>query len=82
MNIKNTYHEDTKTFLEWCAFAARPLTLEEMATVVAMEFNSEKGPIYNPKRQYKNKDTVLTACSSLVSYSEGTVKPNIEYFIC
>jgi hypothetical protein len=78
MNIKRIYHKDTKTFLEWCAFSARPLTLEEMATVVATEFNSEEGPIYNPKHQYKNKDTVLTACSSLVSYSEGAVKPNVE----
>jgi hypothetical protein len=79
MNIKETYHEDTKTFLEWCAFSARPLRLEEMATVVGTEFTSEDGPIYNPKRQYQNKETVLTACSSLVTHSEGTVKLNIKW---
>ena len=79
LNIKETYHEDAKTFLEWCAFSARPLTLEEMATVAATECNSGEGPIYNPKRQYKNKETVLAACSSLVTHSKGIVKPNIEW---
>jgi hypothetical protein len=79
LNIKEAYHEDAKTFLEWCAFSARPLTLEEMATVAATECNSEEGPIYNPKRQYKNKETVLAACSSLVTHSKGTVKPNIKW---
>ena len=72
MNIKKNYHKDTKTFLQWCAFAAHPLKLEELATVTGIEFSAEKGPIYNPKRQYENKETVLVACSSLVTYSEGT----------
>ena len=73
MNINPNFHKDTKTFLEWCAFFARPLKLEEIATVAATEFNLEKGLIYNPKRQYKHKEAVLVACSSLVTHSEGTV---------
>jgi hypothetical protein len=79
MKIRNNYHEDTKTFLQWCAFSARPLKLEELATVTGMEFCAEKGPTYNPKRQYKNKEAVLRACSSLVTHSEG--KHSTKYYM-
>jgi hypothetical protein len=73
MKINKRSHEDTKKLLQWCAFSARPLKLEEMAAVVAIDFNLDKGAIHNPKRQYKNQETLLTACSSLVTSSKGTV---------
>jgi hypothetical protein len=82
MKIRNNYHEDTKTFLQWCAFSAHPLKLEKLATVTGMEFCAEKGPTYNPKHQYKNKEAVLIACSSFVTHSEGNIQPNIICCIC
>jgi hypothetical protein len=72
MKVNKRFHEDTKKLLEWCAFAARPLRLEELAAVAATDFNLEGG-IHNPKRQYKNQDTLLVACSSLVTNSEGII---------
>jgi len=72
MKVNKRSCEDTKKLLEWCAFAARPLRLEELAAVAAIDFNLEGG-IHNPKRQYKNQDTLLVACSSLVTNSKGTI---------
>lgn len=72
MNIDEEYHEDTKMFLKWLAFSVRPLKLEEIAEVATINFHSENGPIYDSKCRYKDQESVLTVCSSLVTHSAGS----------
>jgi hypothetical protein len=56
--------DDAKRFLQWIAFSARPLSLEEIAEVVAVDFASEGGPVYDPERRYGNPRNILNVCSS------------------
>jgi hypothetical protein len=73
LKINKHHRADAKAFLQWLAYSLRPLSLEELAQVVVMDFDSEKGPVYNPDRQYQDPADVLTACSSLVAKSEGNI---------
>jgi hypothetical protein len=66
--------EDAKRFLQWIAFSARPMSLEEIAEAVVVGFVSEDGPVYDPERRYKNSRNVLDVCSSLVSESDGMME--------
>jgi hypothetical protein len=73
MKIDKAYHNETKTFLQWLSFAARPMSLEEIAETVTVDFESEDGPQYKSGLKYWNKEDVLKRCSGLVTESEGMI---------
>ena len=64
---------DVKTFLRWLAFAARPMTLREIAETVTVDFNSESGPRYDSERRYRDERDVLEKCAGLITESKGIV---------
>ena len=70
-NINKKHRADTKTFLQWLAFCKRPMTIEEIAETITVDFSSEKCPIFNRDKRYADPWDVLVRCSSFVSESEG-----------
>ena len=71
--IDGKYCADTLTFLQWLAFSRCPMTIEEVAEAITVDFDSgsEDGPIFTSARRYTFPRDVLVRCSSLVSESEG-----------
>ena len=64
---------DTRTFLWWLSFSARPMSLEELSEVVVVDLESEDGPKYTPERRYFNKGNVLKNFSGFITESEGMI---------
>ena len=62
-----------KTFLQWLSFAVCPLTLEELATTVAVDLSAENGPEYKSDNELQDMKDVLKICSSFIIKSEGMV---------
>ncbi|KAF7972046.1 hypothetical protein HWV62_19181 [Athelia sp. TMB] len=56
---KSDSPEDLRTFLHWAALSARPITLEELAEAIAVNFQSEVGPCYDADCRYMDpRDTL------------------------
>ena len=51
--------------LQWLTFSARPLILEEVAEVVAIDVNDS--PRFDPERRLAEPRDILTICSSLIT---------------
>ena len=64
-------HADTKTFLQWLSFSTRPMTLEEIAETVVVDFELEDGPQYTSGCRYWDKRDVLEKCSGLITEFES-----------
>ena len=73
LGIKEKDHSYAKTFLQWLSFAARPLTLEELATTAAVDLSAENGPEYKSDNELQDIKDVLRICSSFIMKSEGMV---------
>ena len=69
-NIDKKHRADTRMFLQWLAFCARPMTIEEIAETITADF-SDECPVFNQEKRYANPWDVLVRCSSFVSESEG-----------
>ena len=67
-----------KTFLQWLSFAARPLTLKELATTAAVDLSAENGPEYKLDNELRDIKDVLKICSSLIMKSEGMVQDDTK----
>ena len=65
-------------FLCWLSFAARPMTLEELAATATVDLAVEDGPQYKPENQFQNIQKVLTMCSSLVVKSKGMIHKSTQ----
>ena len=70
LGIKEKDHGYTKIFLQWLCFAVCPLTLEELATTVAVDISAENGPEYKSDSEIQDIKDVLKMCSSFVVHSE------------
>jgi hypothetical protein len=68
---KGKHFQDVKKILQWLAFSARTLWLEEVAEVVCLAFDLNQEPYFAPSCRFANPQSVLYICSSLVSYSKG-----------
>lgn len=73
MKVDEKHQELMKLLLQWLAYSARPLSLEELAEVITIDFKAEAGPTFNPKRRYVNPKRLLDKCCGLVVISEGAV---------
>ena len=69
--IDEDHQADIRTFLQWLAFSKEPMTIEEIAATITVDFASEDGPVFNSKKRYDNPQDVLVRCSSLVIESKG-----------
>lgn len=71
-SLDNKYLAHTKMFLQWLAFSVRPMTIEEIAEIITIDFNSNDGPAPNQQKRYIDPKDVLLRCGSgLVSESNG-----------
>ena len=69
-NIDENHRADTRMFLQWLAFCKRPMTIEEIAETITVDF-SEDCPVFNLDKRYADQRDVLVRCSSFVSESKG-----------
>ena len=69
-NIDEKHRADTRTFLQWLAFCKWPMTIEQIAETITVDF-SEECPVFNRDKRYADPRDVLVRCSSFVSESEG-----------
>ena len=57
--------EYARRILQWLAFSSRPLRVEEVAEVIAI--NTERNPAFNIEEVLQDPLDILTICSSLVT---------------
>ena len=74
LNLNEKHREDAFKILQWLAFSARPLLLDEIAQVVGVVSDSEWGLCFKPSRLYQNPQSVLHVCSSLVTQAKGNTE--------
>ncbi|KAF7972855.1 hypothetical protein HWV62_16888 [Athelia sp. TMB] len=60
--------------LQWLAFSRRPLTVAELAEVLAVDINTGDVPFYDPDLQCKIPAIIWSICNGFVTEFEGTVK--------
>ncbi|KAF7965202.1 hypothetical protein HWV62_45091 [Athelia sp. TMB] len=60
--------------LQWLAFSKSPLTVTEIAEVMAVDFKGIRGPSYDPSRRYRKPADIWRVCNGLVTEFEGTMK--------
>ncbi|KAF7974088.1 hypothetical protein HWV62_13393 [Athelia sp. TMB] len=74
-----------KTLLQWLVFAVEPMSMRELAEVLAVDFNGDDSPLYKSDMRYKRPAEILRICYGLVDEFNGTVKlahfSVKEYFI-
>jgi ankyrin repeat protein len=73
-NIDEEYSQDALKILQCLAYSQRPLWLEEVAELVAVDVKGE--PRFNPERRLPKPRDVITICSSLVTTAK-VVKENL-----
>ncbi|KAI9871132.1 MAG: hypothetical protein M1830_003282, partial [Pleopsidium flavum] len=64
-SIDEDYQAEAFIALQWLAFSARPMRLEEIAEAVSMA--GKEPPVYDPANRLSDPTDVLTICSSLVT---------------
>ncbi|KAF7969249.1 hypothetical protein HWV62_27901 [Athelia sp. TMB] len=72
---KSDSPEDLRTFLQWAALSARPITLDELAEAIVVNFQSEDSPCYDADCRYMDPRDALTVCSGFVTEYRGTIAP-------
>ncbi|KAF2740811.1 hypothetical protein EJ04DRAFT_572108 [Polyplosphaeria fusca] len=65
LSIDEDYTQYALRVLEWLAFSERPMYLDEIAEIVAVDPTRERG--YDPDERLENPADVLTICRSLVT---------------
>ncbi|KAH9477080.1 Vegetative incompatibility protein HET-E-1 [Psilocybe cubensis] len=58
---------ELKTFLQFLAFSTRPMSVDELAETITIDFSSPNSPTFNPKKRYLDPNTVLKRCGGLVT---------------
>ena len=64
--------------LQWLAFSTRPLHLEELGEVLAIDVN--ESPKFDPRRRFDLHD-VVGICSSLITVTSSRVKNHTESIV-
>jgi hypothetical protein len=70
--ISEEDREYATRILQWLTFSARPLTVEEVAEVVAIDVT--RNPAFDPDEVLEDPLEVLTICSSLVTVTTNETK--------
>ena len=69
--IDNDYREYAHKILQWLAFSARPLSLDEVIEALAIDLDSEDNCYFNPDLKIPNPQAVFMICSSLIYMEKG-----------
>jgi len=75
-NINEDYRRDALKILQWLTYSARPLQLEEVAEVIAIDV--KESPRFNPAKRYPEPRDIWTICSSLISLEEEALEDAYE----
>ena len=67
-NIDEEHRGYASKILHWLAYSARPLKLQEVAEVIAID--SQESPRFDPENRLVEPRDILKICSSLVSLEE------------
>ena len=70
-NIDKNHSEYALKILQWLAYSARPLQMEEVAEVIAV--NTKGKPRFDPKNRLWEPQLILMICSSLVTTVVSTI---------
>ena len=71
-SIDELYSQQAFTVLEWLVYSARPLRLEELAEVIAVDMDAS--PAFDVERRFPDPQDVLTICSSLVTTAHEEIE--------
>ncbi|KAH0559449.1 hypothetical protein GP486_004039 [Trichoglossum hirsutum] len=72
LNIDEDYAQDALKVLQWLSFSNRPLRIEEVAEVVAVDLESD--PQFDSNRRLSEPHDLLIICSSLITVSSTTLE--------
>ena len=64
-NIHKKRSQHALKILQWLAYSARPLQIEELVEVIAVDI--EGNPRFDPERRFPESRDILTICSSLIT---------------
>ncbi|KAG4414253.1 hypothetical protein IFR04_012625, partial [Cadophora malorum] len=73
LSIDEDYSQDAFRILQWLVYSARPLRIEEMVEVIAID--TEKSQ-FNPENRLPDPRDLLTICSSLITTISVTAEDN------
>jgi ankyrin repeat protein len=73
-DIDDTSFAYALKMLRWLTFSARPLFLEEMIEVIAIDVHDD--PRFDPERRLPDSRDIMTICSSLITLDAETIAPN------
>jgi hypothetical protein len=65
INKNKRHSKDAFKILQWLAYSARPLRIEEVAEVIAVDIEGD--PRFDPENRLREPRDILTICSSLVT---------------
>ena len=68
-----SYSREILKILQWLAFSTRPLRLEELAEIVAIDV--DETPRFDPERRWDEPQNVLMMCSSLITLTTTGYNP-------
>ena len=71
-NINKKHHQVALNILQWLTYSARPLRLEEVVEVIAIDL--EDTPRFNPQKRYREPRDIWMICSSLISLQEEVLE--------
>ena len=66
--------DDLQKLLQWLVFAERPLTVTELAEVLAVDFTTV--PFYDPDLRCKKPTIIWSICNGLVTELKGMFIPS------
>lgn len=67
-SIEKDYREEAFSVLQWLAFSAHPMRLEEIAEATSMA--GENHPVFKPENRLSEPTDVLTICTGLVTRTD------------
>jgi ankyrin repeat protein len=71
-DIDEEYSQDAFKILQWLAYSARPLQIEEVAEVIAVDIKDD--PRFDPGNRLREPRDILTICSSLVTTAASIIE--------
>ena len=73
--------EYLQTLMQWLVFSEEPLTVAQLAEVMAVDFTTGEVPFYDPELRCSEPEVIWGICNGLVTESEGAFTPSNEMII-
>jgi len=71
LSIEDQYKEDAHKILQWLAFSARPLSLDEVIEALAIDLDGNDNCYFNPNLKLIDSHAIFVICSSLIYMEKG-----------